>query len=330
MYLKFILFIIFSLFVLHIIQGQDDEVMVNSNDFEKTFEKEFQKQEKQPIEKKIILGVGSETLPGWFFNPPQSTMHEIYTIGITDPAIPDSLANFQAIERALSLVSLMSGTSVSTMSDNFQGQKGTKYEEITKFKGTNSITGHYTIIDSFITRFNEKVLLLKFEKNNTDSIKVKVEFELYRSQMEAGIGTYFTDNIIAKSKRDTNFIYYNYKQHVNDFMIVSLVNKRPVEIPLAIYEYTNGLQGTADSVKNNIVKLPHRGLWMGYLQSFMESLSFISSNLKSSAKSLGQIEQQAVTGNISRDISNNKMFFSINKISIFEDKLNIFLELRNK
>jgi hypothetical protein len=331
MCLKGLLFVVICSIVMpKMLTGQiSDSDSFNNNDFEKTFENEFKKQDKNPKQKPIILGVGSELLPQWFFNPPSSTDQMIYAVGIADPALPDNYARLQATERALSLISLMSGTNVTALSDNYQGTKGTKFEEINRFKGAYPLLGKYAIVDSFTTRFKEKLVLIKYEKNHTDSLPFRSEFELYKSQLDAGAGTYYTSNIIAKCKHDTNSLYYNYKQYVNDFLIISIVNNQPIDIPLAIYAYAETSKSATDSAENKIAKLAHRGLWQGYLESFMESLSFLSSNTKSSSKSLGQIEQQAVTGNIARDISNNKIFFSINKISIFDNKLNVLLVKRN-
>ena len=328
MQLRISLLIFFISFLFQLLLSGQDFNSFNNSDFIQTFDNEFKIPEKKAKESPIILGIGSEPLPNWFFNPPHSTEHEIYSIGIADPAIPVQIAKTQATERALSLIGLMSGTIVSELTDNYNGNNGSKFEEITRFKGTYPLLGQFTIIDSFTTRFKETAVLLKYNNIITDSIKLKVEFEIYKSQHDANSGTYFVSNIIAKCKRDTNFLYYNFKQYVNDFQIVSIINKQLIDIPLAIYEYTEFTKNKADSTKNKNIRLAHRGLWQGYIESFMESLSVLSSNAKSSTKSLNQIEQQAVTGNIERDISNNKIFFSINKISIFDDKINILLEPR--
>ena len=266
-------------FQLHIL-GQDS-ITESDDSFVKTFENEFKNKDPKSKEKPIIISIGSEILPNWFFNPPPATETEIYSIGIADPAVPEDIAKIQATERALSLVGLMSGTQVSALTDNYQGNNGGKFEEMTKYKGTYPIFGNYSVIDSFTTRFKEKIILLKYQKSKTDSLKIKAEFELYKSQRDANVGTYYISNIIARCKRDTNFIYYKYEQYVNNFQIISIFNKQPIDVPLAMYDYTEGLKNTTDSTQKNNIKLPHRGLWQGYIESFMENLSFLSSNIKS-------------------------------------------------
>jgi len=93
--------------------AQNDDKAV----LERIFRQELNEDNDQPLRKEQF-SVGVSELPQWFLNIPVSTDKVSYAIGISDPEMEDSLkAQKQALQRALLQLSLMSGASISGVSD---------------------------------------------------------------------------------------------------------------------------------------------------------------------------------------------------------------------
>lgn len=267
--------------------------------------------------KPILISVGAETMPLWFFEFPASDSGTIYSIGISDPGIDDSTAKFQATHRALLTAGLMMGSDISGVFDDYHSESGKKYEEMNKIRNLFPLVGKYYIADSFNTRFKEKVVLLKFIKNVIDTIRINVSIDYYKSQVESYIGTKNYVSISTKYRVDTCKYLYSYEQNGNDFSIVSIANKRSYEIPLGMYQYFK----TGTDEREDIIYLQHKGLWYGYYQAFIDGVALMTSTVRSRSKSLGQVENQDSQKQLAREIMNNKLIFRINKVSPIGGKL---------
>jgi hypothetical protein len=261
--------------------------------------------------KPVLISIGAEVLPFWFFETPRSDESSVFSIGISDPEIEDSLATIQATHRALLLAGLMMGADISGIFDDYQSESGKKYEEMNKIKNLYHLIGKYFVTDSFRTRFKEKVVLLKFIKDTADTIKFSVFIDYYKSQVESNSGINNFVSISTRYKVDTCKYLYSYEQSGNDFSITSVVNKNQYDIPLGMYQYVK----TGTDEREETIYLQHKGLWYGYYQAFIDGLAILTSTIRSRSKTLGQYENQNNQKQLAREIMNNKLIFNIDRVT---------------
>jgi hypothetical protein len=297
--------------------------------FVQIFEKETNTQKDSAAQHPVIISIGAETLPEWFGQIPESKDSDFYAIGISDPKIESRQAVTQAIERAIMQFSLMTGSFMSGVSDTYSGSSGNKYEEVYKCKGNSTLLGKYSITDSFETRFGEKLLLVKFKTTPKDTLSVKTSFDIYKSVMKAPVGWYVYENISMLYKRDTVTMAYQYSKNNDNFSSASVFDREVVDIPMAMYDYEviNGGEVTASAQDTATIKLAHKGLWCGYFQAMVNSMSVLAANHRSSIKNIDELEQADNT-NLMRNTMNNFIVFSIKKISSLDGNLNIELNLQ--
>jgi hypothetical protein len=273
-------------------------------------------------EKPIVLTVGTEILPSWFFDMPSEGSDVVYSVGISDPGVDDSIASLQAIHRAVFVAGMMQGVDVSGIFDNYESDNGKKIEEMNKIRKLNPVIGQYFIVDSFKTRFKEKVYLLKLACNAKDTIKINGSVDYYKSEVVSDIGTKDYISITCKYRIDTCKYLYLYEQNGNDFAITSVANKHLNEIPFGMFQYNK--KGNNDSTT---ICLQHKGLWYGYFQTLMEEMTIQTSLIQSKIKSLGQVENQNSQKQLARDIINKKLAFRISKVIPVKGKLEISLSV---
>ena len=122
------------------------------------FEKEFS--ERSESNNEFSLVTPPEILPSWFFNPPQHENDILYAIGISDPWIDKERAEKQAEIRAFSIASFMNKTASKGVSDVFtESGKRYKFEQLSRFIASQNIDLHELAIDSFVTKYKEKIVL---------------------------------------------------------------------------------------------------------------------------------------------------------------------------
>ena len=103
-----------------------------------------------------------------------------------------------------------------------------------------------------------------------------------------------------------------------------------MDIPPGMYEYTGAARKiTTDSLNSASIKLAHKGLWLGYLKSFVDNLSILASTKNANLKSLGQFGDNSndteSNQSLQRSMLNNKFSFKINYIEIIDNELNVVM-----
>lgn len=323
MFCRFLLSILLSICLESLVFSQSTEI---SKDFMSTFEKETSELEQESNPQPLLLSIGAEILPNWFWNIPSSNSQELYAIGISDPQMESQQkAKLQAIERAKMQIALISGTEVSGITDYYveaSGEKN-KIEENYYYLGKRYIVGSFSIIDSFKTRFGERMLLLKLNKREMDSIPIKIDINRYKSMTKAENGWYTSEKTIFTFLCDTNNFKYEYTQDDRNFSIESLLNRDTINIPLGMYQYSiNSMNASDSTFKINTINLEHRGLWYGYIQSLINSITLFASNKRSSSKSINHLYNNE-NKSLIRDVSKNNVHFFINKICSQNGNLDI-------
>lgn len=306
--------ILFGMVSLGIFAQGDDKT-----NFEKVFEKELSAETLQLKKEQFAMGVSE--LPAWFWNFPVSTDKVSYAIGISDPEMEDKhKATNQAFYRALMQFNLMNGSKFSGISDLYNKDLQNKYEEISRFLGSSEIQGNCLIADSFQTKFGETVLLVSLDRTNTKTMHLQTDIQTYKSYSKIEIGWCNSEQTNCVIKNDSNFFYYEYLQADDCCAISSVYNKDTIQVPA--YQYVYRAEGAnaidSSSVDDTTIQLYRKGLWLGYLQSFINNLQTATTNLYSRLKAMNELYKDSSgrdnTNSIMRNIVNDSITFSIKRI----------------
>lgn len=294
-------------------QGDD------KRDFEKVFEQELSEETSQLRKEQFSMGVSE--LPVWFWNLPVATDKLSYAIGISDPEMEDKhKATNQAFYRALMQFNLMNETKLSGISDLYNKDVQNKYEEIFRFLGNSKIQGNCLITDSFQTKFGETVLLVNLDKTSNKTMHLQTDIQTYKSYSKVEIGWCNSEQTNCVVKNDSIFFYYEYLQADDCCAISSVYNNDTIQIPAYQYVYRAEGANVIDSstVTDTTIQLYRKGLWLGYLQSFINNLQMLTANLYSRLKAMNELYKDSSgrdnTNSIMRNIVNDSITFSIKRI----------------
>ncbi len=283
-----------------------------NDDFVQVFEKETL-DKKKAKDLSLMISTGPETLPAWFWQLPVSDSVVVYSIGISDPLSDITLGRLQAMARAQMLASQMFRLSVSGIADHYSKDDIGKFEEINKYRALQNGRLKHSIVDSFKTKFNEQVILLRTIIENKDTLCFETQAEQYKSVNHTRSGWQQFEKTSFIFSIDTLSLKYCYFSNQKDFEIETSVNSKPIEIPYGMYSYQQD-SGT-------IISMPHKGLWFAYIQAFCNSLVEMSSMAKSNSQTVEQVSNSQKLSQINRNVFSNSFAFRIKKVSIVEESL---------
>lgn len=286
-------------------------------------------------------------IPDWAENLPQSSNYFIYSIGISDPRIKDTeLAESIAIQRALCFAVIASKSDVLLISDYFE-KKSEEYrwiimkdnvEELSKIIASGYVDkNNYTVIDKFTNENNEVFVLLKYVHDNSKTPNFFVEAEYYRKEFEVSNTRALESvkNIILKSKwkssemKDTLRSSYELVIWNNDITVKNNFNNKTVTSPGFSYEYFSTIPENFEPslyTGNGSVK---KGIWIGYLETMMQSFVIASKNYQSKFASVSDDYKvsrndgiyETSTESLSRSVSRNNLSFEYAGFGINENRI---------
>lgn len=299
----------------------------DKTNFERIFLRELKVGGHQPLRKEQF-SMGVSELPNWFWNIPESNDSVSYTIGISDPEMEDSIkAGRQALDRALMQQSLMCGAKVSGVSDLYNNNEQNKYEEYYKLISNAFFVGTYCAVDSFITRYREKIVLVKLDRTSRVQNNLFAGIEVYKCITKAEIGWFNSEKINYLLTTDSDKMMYQYVQDENRCQLLSEYNTDTISIPSYQYEYHILSSENINDSEEPVIKLHQKGLWTGYFQAFIEGLQLFSENNKLRLKSLDEIcnnySGRNSTNSLNRLTMNNRILFRIRKIESQYNELNM-------
>lgn len=238
-------------------------------------------------------------VPEWFEHIPQSRYGEVYSVGISDPRMNNpELAEEIAIHRALTLAVLMDEMTIFYVSDYFETRTEEhrwyivtqKNQEMSKINAASYIDStRYEIIHSEKNTNDEHLVLIKyfplpskdtnfyvtgkffrqdFEVSNTramESIKTfNLETEWHSETKKEPIKTKFRLTDVNNSV--STQIFFNNTEIKPPGYSYRYFETKNLEFNIANYQYGSNL--------NN-------GLWIAYLESFVQSVNRLSRNYSS-------------------------------------------------
>lgn len=306
--------------------------------YESIFKKEFTDLNKEhadlkkekPIDSNIEMKLHTPpvVLPEWFLSPPAGDQDVFYSIGISDPWIDFSKGKLQAVNRAVSVASLMRELQTRGVIETYNNNQDNKFQQISQFHTVPLKTQNCLPIDSFKTKYDELVYLFKFTSNKTgEANKTTLEYFISADNKDDKYGQFEKLRLISNIdnvKTEYESIEINRIQQVK-----SILNADTIQIMSAPYRYS-----VNDSIKNDngeqeVCVLPS-GLWQGYLKSLVHNLDFTATDISSKMKSLSDHKEaensESTIRNLIKTIYNVSFSFSITKIRIKNAAIELHLK----
>jgi hypothetical protein len=273
----------------------------------------------QPAPVREQYTVGISDLPSWFWNFPKSETGILYAIGISDPMMKDTVkANRMALDRALMQFAMMEGVRFTGVSDLYDKNLQNKYEELYRMEGRSTLKGCYSIIDSFTTRFGERIYLMKHNMQGSEQKKVDFMVQRYKSNTKLESGWYQSENADYVFNIDSIHYLYRFTEEDGQKEMLSVCNSDTTPTFNYMYEYNGSKVQSADSDTCSTLKLFGKGLWWEYLRSLTNSLQQTVSNkrlrIKSMDEMVGNDDGRSLSNSIQRGVVYNNVQFSILEI----------------
>lgn len=275
-----------------------------------------------------------DTLPVWFYQPPQSTPDIIYAVGISDPDMEVKEAKELAFHRAKVLACMYSKARLQYYRDVYTSeQQAGKYNSYRQrfdsyFKVTSASLvdkESFSLVDTHFTRFNEYLTLIKFTPSQNPgadkSIISSTGTVLYiEAQVSEAFEVQAEYELLSDIKSSDNFddkAHYLYREKGNKFLTSSQYQNKIVEFPVYIYRYASPL------AKSNTVPLTsYNGLWSKFSQELLRFLTLTTEESRKRIKNLGQ-QYSPENSNLTREVASLNTHMFMNGIVFAQDTLKI-------
>jgi hypothetical protein len=299
--------------------------------FKGALQKELQQEPEDPISGEQILHPAS--LPAWLFSIPASDQNQIYSIGISDPGMPEEKARELACLRAKAIIALLIHPQITGITDNYSGEKLaddtdnfiTKYENLYRIGSKVGISANkFEQLEYFYTSFGEAIVLMKCnhtsEQQLTDSIEATTEVYQVERQKNNVFETEekITINVhLAAAYDSLPDSHFNYSIHTlnNLLEIYSEMEGEPVPFPYFNFRYIGKEDPQLLETGNNLSNKLNYGLWKTYFEILNQKILFLSQSYSFAIKQVGD-EFTSGNKNLSREISEADPSFTITGLRI--------------
>jgi hypothetical protein len=313
----------------------------NKSTFEKTFLKETEGSDNKTSNKFRTITNFSfypDTLPSWFFVPPQSTSSCIYAIGISDPDMERVKAKEMAIHRAKAMAGLYLNAKMQYFRDVYTSEKESgrytdyrqRYDTYFKVSSASKVDeASFAVVDSHMTRYNESMILIKYtpetlrsvesnllsvvgtvlyiEAQVSDAFEVQAEYELFSA--------------IRQPQNQPEIAHYLYREKGNKFLSNSEFLNSTVEFPVYIYKYASPKWN-----QNTQPMVSYNGLWSKFTRELLRNLTLTTQQTKTKFKNLGEKYNPAYS-NLSREIVSYFAQLKLNGIEFESDTMKLDLSV---
>jgi hypothetical protein len=281
-----------------------------------------------------FLSFFPDTLPGWFFNPPQSTRTTSYAIGISDPDLPQCEAFEQAYIRAKMLAVLFNSSTLSYIRDIFTSSRDgvyqTRYRQRfdTFFRLTATELAdstQFTIVSQHMTRYNEAIVLLSFTPSPDNIARDKMfKFSSIASVLyiEAQIGEVFEPQSSYDLKAEVVYpeakiisTTYNSTNKGDREQTYSTFKDKEIRFPLFVYRYSNPFWQA-----HTRPLVSHHGLWGMYMRQMLQHITLTTEQETIRLRSLGQ-QTEPESLDMAREISSKRARINLNSIEFTTDDM---------
>jgi len=319
----------------------------NQTDFEKIFLKETEGKtnsyELENFKNITRISFYPDTLPQWFYNPPISNSNEIYAIGISDPDLTLDEATNQALFRAKTMAILFNKSKfqyfkdiyTTEQSDGSSQQYRQRYDTYFKISAlANHNSNCFNIIDQHFTRYNEAVVLIRFQPNTVD-VTTSTSNEQFSAVgtvifIEAQIDEAFEPQaeyeLISALKMPGDQLLtsqFTFISKGNEFLCKSEFIGNRIDFPHYPYKYTS-----ATWPQDSQPILTYTGLWSIITQKLLKQLMQGIENSSVKTRSVGQQYNPEIS-NLTREVAIKNAKIILNGIEFGGDDIDFKLYIND-
>lgn len=302
-----------------------------------------------------VLNAQYYELPKWSDDLPYALKKgEIYAIGISDPRMEDdNFAEEVAIRRALTLAVIQNEVKIYYASDYFE-KKSEEYrwfvmkedvQELGKIKASAHVDStNYEIVKTEINKNGETIVLLKFMPGVSQDTNFFVTAEYYRQDFEVSNtrahesirSIKLTTDWIVSKNTDTLTTFFHMTNFNGSISTEIKHDTTSIVPPGYYYRYAGTLKEGFDIVDYNTSVSMLKGLWIAYIDSFMQSIMKLSKNYSSKMETVGDDYKvnrndgisETSTESLARSVCINTLTFTYGGMDVHKNFLypRIFLE----
>ena len=302
--------------------------------FKGTLQKETNAYSWDTLSKKQILH--PVRLPDWFLTIPQSDQIYIYSLGISDPGMDEESASKQAIMRAKALIALTNHPKITSIIDNYSGEKvvkgndkfTTKYENLYRIESIIFASdSQFEQIEYDYNSFGEAMVLMRFEISSmpetSDTIHVSAEFyqverqknTVFETEEKFSLDASFTGAEISSVQ---NGITYSIHSLNNLVEIYSMIEDHTIPFPYANFRY-EGMDSTLfQEPETELSQKLNFGIWKAYFETLTQKIIGLSQSSSVNIKQVGD-DYSNENKNLSREISAFNPSFAITGIRVADN-----------
>lgn len=248
----------------------------------------------------IALNAQYYKLPQWTEDLPYSSDNNgIYAIGCSDPRMEDTiLAQKLAEHRAITMAILCNNAKIYYASDYFE-KKSEEYrwfvmkeniEELGKIESSGWVDkSNYQLIESYTNKNGETMVMIKYNPQVAKEPNFFVSGEYYRQDFElSNTRAHETvRNIQIKTRwkpedrSDTLHTSFQMTNYNNDITTEIIFDNNEIITPGYFYHYESNIPDNFNIINYNTSVTLLKGLWVAYIDSFMQSVLKTSKNYSS-------------------------------------------------
>lgn len=301
------------------------------------------------------LSYYADTLPSWFFSLPSDEV-SFYAVGISDPDMLPDEAKTLAMHRAKAMAVLLSDCKVQYIRDIYSSVADHdsysviegRFDTYFKITGGNEVfDGMFAVVDTYFTRFNEYMVLLKYLPDDDFQFDVNISADAPADSTVAKpavryinvVGTAFmveaSVNSAFEQQAEYELLSYDrgaqtqkgnfvYREKANHFLSTSFFNDEPIDFPLYSYIYAS-----PEWTKLRSPFSCYNGLWSIYMRQFMRQFSISCENNSVRMKNTDQQYGEQLA-HLTREIASFTAELRINGINFDSDTLKFDFNLLQK
>lgn len=326
------------LFLFYTIQSSFAQESLPGNSIYQAFDKEMDKQVITNTDTRKHKTLRSQ-LPEWWGQIPEETTDTVYSMGISDPGLPDSTAFNQAFIRACALVSLANSCVATHLSEFYfksrSAQSNSKYEEMCRLSSDIQFNpGQCKILRSAKLKSREVILLMSFPKKNRENEVVPLFCKGYQyaftTDIEGSDKMIWKYQCIIGTNRNKTPIFRTdtvtfYQYNMKFIGVKNLCQKMNSAKKQTDYYYTSVTGQTADD-KSNAYTDCTSGLWIALMNRIFLQTSYF---VKKRTNQTQVVRDQTGTGGneLEREKTEYKTSIQIRQIEVKMNGLRIYTNL---
>jgi len=281
-----------------------------------------------------------DTLPQWFFTPPQSNENIIYSIGISDPDMELIKAKELAIHRAKALACICLKSKFQYFRDMYtseqqEGKYSTyrqRFDTYFKISALSLIDEEFfSVIDTHFTRYNEYVALIKFTPSAVQKSKMIVSAVGTVLYIEAQVKDAFEvqaeyelkSTFKSPEMRDID-AHYLYREKGNKFLTNSTYLGSTIDFPVYVYKYASPFW-----TENTTPLTSYNGLWSKFTQELFRYLTLTTEESRKRIKNMGQ-QYNPENANLSREVASLAASLKLNGIEFARDTIKFNIQIKEE